>query len=216
MVSAGYRRPPSETAVSLRRMGASCKWLCRGVQCVMQQMASALVVLVPEAEALVSGFRAKYDPSAAVGMPAHITLLFPFLQPDEIDRSVQDKLCACFARFPRFHFSLTTIRRFQPGVLYLAPEPDAPFREITRAIWDRYPETPPYSGKYADTVPHLTVAQVDCREQLDPVAEAFELAGEGKLPIHATTAEVVLMDNRSGRWQVRIRFALANSGGLLP
>ena len=40
---------------------------------------SAPVILVPEAEAIVGRWRQRYDPSAAVGMPAHITLNYPFL-----------------------------------------------------------------------------------------------------------------------------------------
>jgi len=40
---------------------------------------SALVILVPEAEAIVGRLRQRYDPSAAVGMLAHITLNYPFL-----------------------------------------------------------------------------------------------------------------------------------------
>jgi hypothetical protein len=40
---------------------------------------SALVVLVPEAEPLVGPFRERYDPSASAGMPAHITINYPFL-----------------------------------------------------------------------------------------------------------------------------------------
>jgi hypothetical protein len=43
-------------------------------------------------------------------------------------------------------------------VLWLAPEPDAPFRALTAAVWRRFPQTPPYSGEFADVVPHLTVA----------------------------------------------------------
>lgn len=39
---------------------------------------SALVMLVPQSEALVRSFRDRYDPSAAEGIPAHITLLYPF------------------------------------------------------------------------------------------------------------------------------------------
>ncbi|NJO34159.1 MAG: 2'-5' RNA ligase family protein, partial [Rhodospirillales bacterium] len=88
-----------------------------------------------------------------------------------------------------------------------------PFRQITRAIWDRFPETPPYGGKYADSVPHLTVAQMESGEQLDPVAEAFALACEGKLPICTTTTGVTLMDNRSGRWQISSIFALKDKRG---
>ena len=43
---------------------------------------SAFVVLVPEAEPWVKDLRERYDPIAAVGMPAHITVLFPFIPPD--------------------------------------------------------------------------------------------------------------------------------------
>ena len=52
----------------------------------MPLIESALVVLVPEAESLVKPFRDRYDPAAAAGVPAHITLLYPFKHPDEVDQ----------------------------------------------------------------------------------------------------------------------------------
>ena len=39
----------------------------------------SLVILVPEAESMVKAFRERYDPAAQAGMPAHITLLYPFV-----------------------------------------------------------------------------------------------------------------------------------------
>ena len=95
---------------------------------------SGLVVLVPEAEELVSPFRSKYDPSAAAGMPAHITLLYPFKPPDEIGDPVIEKLAQCFTGFLAFDFSLAAIRRFAGGVLYLAPQFDEPFCRLTLAV----------------------------------------------------------------------------------
>ena len=44
----------------------------------MLAVESALVVLVPEAEVVVKSFRDQYDPLAANGCPAHVTLLYPF------------------------------------------------------------------------------------------------------------------------------------------
>jgi len=79
-------------------------------------------------------------------MPAHITLLYPFKPPDEIGDSVIEKLNQCFAGFRASDFTLATIRRFPGGVLYLAPEPDESFRRLTMAVWDCYPETPPYAA----------------------------------------------------------------------
>jgi 2'-5' RNA ligase len=102
---------------------------------------SALVILVPEAEGLFGPFREKYDPSAAAGLAAHITLLYPFKPPDRIAGDVIDALNKCFQRFTPFAFSLAAIRQF-PEVLYLAPEPSEPFRLLSVAICDRYPETP--------------------------------------------------------------------------
>ena len=174
----------------------------------MSPIESALMVLVPEAELVVKPFRDRYDPSAAAGVPAHVTVLLPFKHPDEVDQIVLDDLSRCFGRFASFDFSLSSIRRFPDAVLYLAPEPDEPFRQLTMAIWDRYPETPPYGGKWPDIVPHLSVACVKDEQQLGGIADEFAQACQGRLPIRATAAEVALMEKRSGLWLIRARFAL--------
>ncbi len=181
----------------------------------MPPIESALVVLVPEAEVLVKPFRNRHDPSAAIGVPAHVTLLYPFIAPDEIGSAVLDDLRQCFERFPPFVFSFSEMRRF-PGVLYLAPEPAEPFRGLTRAIWDRWPSTPPYGGQYSDIVPHLCVAQIADELQLDAVAKAFGSASAGKLPIRATANEIALMDNTTGHWQVRTTLRIKPSETVEP
>lgn len=174
----------------------------------MPPIESALVVLVPEAEPLVKPFRDRYDPSAAVGVPAHITLLYPFKPPDEVSDVVLDKLRHGLGGFRSVRYSLGSIRRFPGEVLYLAPEPEEPFRQLTLAIWGWYPETPPYGGKWPDIVPHLSVAMPGDEQKLDLIAAEFAEASNGSLPIGATAAEVALMDNSSGRWLVRTCFSL--------
>jgi hypothetical protein len=169
---------------------------------------SALVVLVPEAEAVVGSYRRRYDPSALQGMPAHITTLYPFLPPGLVDAEVLAVLRECYAEFSPFHFSLTAIRRFEAGVLYLMPESAEIFRELTRAAWSKYPQTPPYGGKHSGIEPHLTVAHLAEKQGLDQVAGDFVRTVEKKLPIRVATNEVALMDNKSGRWQVREKLAL--------
>jgi 2'-5' RNA ligase len=168
---------------------------------------SALVVLVPEAEFVVKPFRDMYDPSAAAGFPAHVTLLYPFKPPGKITKKDLDNLRRCIALFEGFQFSLEVMRRF-PRVLYLVPQPDEFFRRLTVAIWDRYPKTPPYGGKYPEIVPHLTIADHRTDQELDRIAAEFERASWGKLPISAVASEVQLLDNQSGRWEVRATFNL--------
>jgi 2'-5' RNA ligase superfamily len=124
---------------------------------------------------------------------------------------VLDKLRHGFARFAPFRFALASIRRFPAEVLYLAPEPDEPFRGLTSAIWGWYPETPPYAGKWPDIVPHLSVASLADEQRLDRITDEFAQTSRGILPIRATAAEVALMDNRSGRWQVRATLCLGRA-----
>lgn len=69
-------------------------------------MESTLVILAPEAEGLVQSFRDRYDPAAKSGMPAHITLLYPFKPPNEIDGLVLDTLSHCFSHFQQLSILL--------------------------------------------------------------------------------------------------------------
>jgi hypothetical protein len=178
----------------------------------MSAVESALVVLVSEAEALVAPFRSLHDPSAAAGMPAHITLLYPFKVLDQSGAVLLDRLREGFGSMPPFEYSLVSIRRF-PQVLYLAPEPDEPFRQLTLAIWRWYPETPPYGGRWPEIIPHLSIAQVADEHVLDRVAYDLARASRGRLPINASAREIALMDNGSGRWQVRATFSLGGKLG---
>ena len=168
---------------------------------------SALVVLIPEAEALVESFREQYDPSALLGMPAHVTILYPFKSPEEITTDVIQSLAELFSRFSGFSASFVETNRF-PTVLYLSPVPDETFRRLIQVVTERFPETPPYIGKFVEVVPHLTVADVNDPQLLEEIAAGFERAARNRLPIHAVVREVALMDNEKGRWQVRARFAL--------
>jgi 2'-5' RNA ligase len=177
----------------------------------MRSIETALVILVPEAEALVRPFREKHDPSAADGMPAHITLLYPFKALADIGPNELKNLGDCFARFAPFGFTLASTGRFAAHVLYLVPAPDEPFRQLTMAVWERFPETPPYSGKFPDVVPHLTVAEADDDTQLDRIADDFTRALMANAAAPALAAEVALMDNSFGTWQVRTLFGLGSA-----
>jgi hypothetical protein len=169
---------------------------------------SALAILVPEAEALVGPLRQRFDPSAAAGVPAHITLLYPFLDPRQIDGTVIDSLAACFGAFAPIDFALTAIRRFPAEALYLQPDPEEPFRALTLAIWDRFPSAPPYGGKWPEIVPHLSVARLSDEPELNRIAAELGRAWERELPIRARAAGAVLIENASGRWTTLQTFRL--------
>ena len=84
---------------------------------------SALLVAVPEAEPLVSTWRLKLDPVAARGVPAHITVLFPFLEPSEIDDDTVATLHELVSAHRRFNFDCVAVEFFDTDVMWLRPEP---------------------------------------------------------------------------------------------
>ena len=76
---------------------------------------------------------------------------------------------------------------------------------LTRALWDEWPECPPFGGAYDEVVPHLTVA-------LDPAPgqrREIETVVAPLLPLAARAAEVLLVEEDEGGTLVaRRRFAL--------
>ena len=100
---------------------------------------SALIVAVPEAEPLVGKWRLRYD-NASLGIPAHVTLLFPFLPAGKLDEASFAELRELFAAQPAFSVAFPLVARF-PEIVWLAPEPAEPFRLLTELIFGRYPAT---------------------------------------------------------------------------
>jgi 2'-5' RNA ligase len=164
---------------------------------------TALIVVVPEAEPLVGEWRAKHDWSAQHGVPAHITILFPFIPTEEVDDRLLGDLRDLFASQPAFSFRLTRVARF-PEVAWLAPEPAEPFIELIELIAARYPEYPPYEGVHDELVAHLTVAEGGPELQ-----DEVDAALTPHLPIGAEGREVTLMvEDASGQWHAGERFPL--------
>lgn len=169
---------------------------------------SALVVLIPEAEDLVSDFRNQFDPSAAAGVAAHVTIVYPFKSPIELTPETIAALRDLFSKTASFEVSFTGPKRF-PGVLYLSPEPDELFRCLTEKVTEQFPDALPYGGKFADIVPHLTIANGCDSQQLDSIEADFRRQANTRLPLRSTVKEATLLDNQSGRWQARHHFLLA-------
>jgi 2'-5' RNA ligase len=172
----------------------------------VQGLRGGIIVPVPEGEAIVRAWRERYDSVAALGVPAHITLLYPFLAADEVDADGRAFLTELFARTPAVRATLARVGRF-PEVVYLAPEPAAWFSDLTEILSRRFGLLP-YGGAYDSVVPHLTVAQHADSAVLDEVTEQVA----PRLPIEISVGEVWLMEQRAeGHWQHRATFPLAPS-----
>jgi 2'-5' RNA ligase len=159
---------------------------------------SGIVVLVPGAEPLVDRWRQRHDRAARQGMPAHITLLYPFLTEARLDEAVVDRLRSICAPTWPIDLELRRTARF-PTTIYLAPEPAHPFQALTRAITTAWPEAPPYGGQFEDVMPHLTIAdgvETDVMDEIDTDVTP-------QLPVRTRVAEAQLWVFDGARWQPR-------------
>ena len=178
----------------------------------MQPNQSALIVAVPEAEPVVAAHRERLDRAASWGVPAHVTVLYPFLPPSEIDEPARAAIAQVALGVPAFFMTLRDVAWFGRRVLWLAPDPPEPFRLLTAAVIARFPQARPYDGAFADVVPHLTVGH----DHPVDVLEAAAAGVEPHLPIHARVSSLRLIAAASANpdcWVTLDEFPLGVSLG---
>jgi 2'-5' RNA ligase len=168
---------------------------------------SAVVVVADAAELAVARWRSRYDGSAAAGVPAHVTVLYPFLPLAEVVPEVIERLMAIVAGEPAFEVTFARFGRFPGSVLWLDPDPAEPFRRLTYSVWRAWPQVPPYGGLYEDVTPHLTVAEHSDDALLDEIrADVSRM-----LPLSMTVTHAQLLAVRDGRWSTEAAFPLGRS-----
>jgi len=167
---------------------------------------SSLLVVLRPAQLALRWARWRFDPSARSGIPAHITVLYPFLPPAQINQQVLQALEATFSTTGSFAFRLSAVEWFDDRVAYIAVEPPEPFVSLTQAVMARFPGHEPYGGTYESIVPHLTIGVQGERPGLARAAERVAKI----LPIEAKASEVHLMVHGPGarRWRLARSFAL--------
>lgn len=150
---------------------------------------TALLLPVPAAEPAVGRHRARLDGAARDGVPAHITVLYPFLPPAGIGEPLLASLGRLFAGFAAFEFTLDRVGWFGEDVVWLGPCDPVPFTALTGLVFTAFPSCPPYGGQHPAVIPHLTIGHAGGVQALRAAAESVRLC----LPIEATAAEVILM-----------------------
>lgn len=172
------------------------------------QRRTALAVRVPEAEPLVEGFRARFCArSVALGIPPHVTALFPFVPADET-AAVWERLLELTASLRPFEAELVGVRSFARHV-WLAPEPRERWVELIEATCRSFPETPPYEGAFEAHEPHLTVGEASDDLSTDAILEAARRELAPRLPVRFRVESLSLLEEGDdGVWRIASRLAL--------
>lgn len=166
---------------------------------------SGLVLLLPELVPVIDDLRARHDPAARQGMPAHVTVLYPFMAPAKLGPPKRRRLAEAIARSGPMELTFSRIGRF-PEVLWLAPEPVEPIVALVRSIVAAFPAYPPYGGQFESIIPHVTVAQ---GEGLDLGALEPELRARLARPVTCRVDSVALFTTERRVWREIDRFPLA-------
>ncbi len=160
---------------------------------------TAVVIAAPAAEPTVATWRRLFDSSAPYGVPAHVTIVYPFVLWTALSAADLADLALIFAARRRFTADFCTVGRF-PGVLYLEPTPAEPFKELTAALTVRWPQAPPYGGLHPEPIPHLTVTDQADESQMAQIDEQLL----PQLPIHARISGGCLLRFDGSRWRQQL------------
>jgi 2'-5' RNA ligase len=172
---------------------------------------SAIIVPVSVPIALAR-LRDRMDPSAAQGVPAHVTLLYPFMPIDALTPNVRGTIERIVAARPAFRVEFNAVARW-PNVVYLPPQPAEPFRRLTLALAAAFPDYPPYQGAHPEIVPHLTVAQ----DVPDDYYAAAEHALPALLPIRDVARDAWLVGHTPDQpWHTLWRLPLGRHATSYP
>jgi 2'-5' RNA ligase len=156
----------------------------------------------------LESLRRRGVPDALDGLPAHLTLLYPFVEPAGLDATIRRRIGSVAGSHDPFEYRFLGAARW-PDTLYVAVAPVEPFVALQADLAAAFPDHPIY-GEPADFafVPHVTIAEghpaSDPALIADPAWAALPRSGR------AAALEVIATDGR--RWRLVWRLRLGRRG----
>lgn len=168
---------------------------------------TGVVLVVPELDNAVDPWRRRTVPMAVLGVPVHVTVLFPWVA-SPVSAADVARLRSALGGVPPLELTFNTVSSFPQGVVHLVPTPAAAVEAVVHRVAGAFPEHPPYEGEHADVQPHLTVA-LCAPQELTATVRAVRAHLVPVLPRTVVVREVtVLSEQPDGRWVSSHRIGL--------
>jgi len=159
-------------------------------------MESAVIIRVALPDAL-DRLRRRCVADASLGVPGHVTLLYPFVEPPGLRDDTRDTVASIASAHASFSFVLSGPEQW-PDTLYAAVDPNEPFVAIHRDLASAFPGYLIYGRPGLEFVPHVTIAEGD--HVGDPSVLGDPAWSE--LPVTAlANALEVIAEDRNRRWR---------------
>jgi 2'-5' RNA ligase len=131
------------------------------------KLQTSLLILPPaEVQAFTAPLREKYSPLSFAQGPAHLTLFYPFVEPETVESAIKLLVEKCRVVDP-IEVTLDRYDRFATAHLLIPSDPE-PIISFHKYLFGEFAEYPPYEGKYGiDLIPHLTLATFETQEEAD-------------------------------------------------
>lgn len=144
---------------------------------------------------------------AADGLPAHATMLFPFVAPERLDDAVRRMLAGVAARHGPIEYRLIGPERW-PDVIYAAVDPVRPFLVLHEDLQAAFAAFPIYGPDFdLEFVPHVTVDE-------GAAIVPFDNPAWRSLPRPAVARAIeVIVRPPGGRWRTAWRIRLGGQPG---
>jgi 2'-5' RNA ligase len=141
---------------------------------------------------------------AAEGVPAHLTMLYPFVAPERLAPSVRALIADVAARHAPFAYRLAGPAVW-PDTVYVHVAPEAPFVALQAALADAFPAFPIYGTDAGfEFVPHVSIAEVPASASATTLGDP----GWSALPRPAAATSLEVIARRGGRWRAVWRIPL--------
>jgi 2'-5' RNA ligase len=165
---------------------------------------TAILITVPELAAYTDRWRSVSRSTARPQVPLtelippHVTVLVPWVaEPADADVA---RLRSAVSSIAPFELSFPTAGQFPNGTAWLKPEPFDKVRSILLAVFDAFPECPPYGGEFPDPHPHLTISS-SAQDGPAVVAEASAALAASPAPTVQLTELGLWREDAAGVWR---------------
>ncbi|MFI9776913.1 2'-5' RNA ligase family protein [Streptomyces sp. NPDC051956] len=165
---------------------------------------SALVITLPMANPLLEA-AAQVNPALVrKGLPAHVSLLYPFLPAAELTAAVDAEVRGLAASLPAVE---TDLKDFVVAPRFVAV-PVPALQAVADAFCTRWPRIAPYGGRFGERPePHVTLATGATDEEAELVQDRVRPL----LPLRVAAWRVDLVVRTDRDWRLRLTAPFAAS-----